>query len=65
MDYRRETDAILKRSGAVLLRQRKHEVWRLPNGETLVRSSTPSDWHANENAYKDLVKKLRLPASGN
>jgi hypothetical protein len=48
----------LKQCGAVLLRQRTHEVWRLPNGRRFVRSVSPSDRYAFRNQERELSKLL-------
>ena len=45
-------DAALKATGAVLVRQKKHKVYRLPNGQTYVLSSTMSNRRAEDNAPK-------------
>lgn len=60
MDARAEVDRILRERGAVLSRQRKHEVWRFPDGKTFVRASTPSDWRADLNNLRDLRRVLGL-----
>jgi hypothetical protein len=39
----------LGRRGCVLVRARKHRIWRTPNGRTLVLPSTSSDWRAERN----------------
>lgn len=49
----------LKRSGAVLVRQKNHQVWRLPNGRNYVMSQTPSDHRAARNQLKVLRRLLR------
>jgi hypothetical protein len=53
-------DDLLHQDGAVLTRQRKHEVWKLSNGHTFVRSSTPSDYRATLNQLSDLRKALGI-----
>lgn len=49
----------LKSCGAVLLRQKNHQVWRLPNGRNYVISQTPSDHRAARNQLKVLRRLLR------
>lgn len=39
----------LERGGCVLVRKRKHRIWRAPNGRILVLPSTSSDWRAERN----------------
>jgi len=50
----------LKRCGAVLVRQRKHQIWRLPNGRNFVMAATPSDWRAAQKQIHDLRRLLRV-----
>jgi hypothetical protein len=50
----------LRRIGAVLVRQKNHQVWRLPNGRHYVMAQTPSDGRAGRNqaaVLKRLLKK--------
>jgi hypothetical protein len=54
-------DAALKAAGAVLLRQHKHRIYRLPNGHNYVCGSTPSDNRAERNAIKVLNRVASLP----
>src|SRR6266699_1375539 len=37
---------LLNDHGAVLIRQRKHQIWRLPDGRSVTIASTPSDHRA-------------------
>lgn len=55
-----EVDLLLKNAGAVLIRKRKHEVWRLPDGRNFVRAQTPSDKKADVNSLTDLKKILGI-----
>lgn len=43
----------LERRGCVLVRARKHRVWRAPNGRNIVLPSTSSDWRAERNGRAD------------
>jgi hypothetical protein len=45
---------LLRDHGAVLVRHRRHNVWRFPDGRTIVRSKTPSDWRHSMRALTDL-----------
>jgi hypothetical protein len=56
-------DQMLKESGAVLVRNNKHEVYRLPNGKKFTRSNTPSDVRTARNQASDL-RRLISDASG-
>lgn len=49
----------LKRAGAVLVRQKNHQVWRLPNGRHYVMSQTPSDGRAEKNQLATLRRALK------
>jgi hypothetical protein len=54
----RELHGMLKDAGAVLERQRKHQVWRLPSGRIFVCSNSPGDHRWSENAIAVLRKVL-------
>ena len=53
-----EVDRLLEESGAVLVRQNKHYVYRLPNGRSFVKSKTPSDHRGAHNSLQDLRRML-------
>jgi hypothetical protein len=55
---------MLKEHGAVLKRQKNHHIYQLPNGHTLVISSTASDHRAEENNLHRLRRLLSLPPRG-
>lgn len=46
----------LAEAGARLVRDRKHLVYRLPNGRIYVTSKTPGDHRGEENALRELRK---------
>jgi hypothetical protein len=46
----------LEKSNATLVRQKKHLVYRLPNGRTFVLSKSPSDHRSVLNAVSTLRK---------
>lgn len=52
----RKIAAALAAAGAQLQRQRKHQIYRLPNGRTFTVSSSPSDWRAEHNALARLKR---------
>jgi hypothetical protein len=54
---KRLSDA-LSSAGAVLLRQGKHLVYRLPNGRKFTAASSPSDVRAERNALSNLRHAL-------
>ncbi len=49
----------LKDANAVLVRHKRHAVFRLPNGRNFVMPSSPSDHRAEQNALKDLQRALK------
>ena len=49
---------MLKDCGAVLLRAKKHVVWKLPNGKSFTCASTPSDYRAEANQISHLRHAL-------
>lgn len=51
---------LLKEHGAVLIRKKKHEVWRLPNGKNFVIAQSASDYRAEMNNLSDLRKMLGI-----
>jgi hypothetical protein len=54
-----EVIAKLKQHGATLVRHKKHQVWRLPDGRVLTLSTSPSDRKlAALNAMRDLRRLL-------
>lgn len=55
MDAKTQVEALLKSSGAVLVRKKKHQVWKFPNGKTLTIAATPSDRRAYANVLRDLA----------
>lgn len=58
MKRREQVNSLLKEIGAKLKRRKKHEVWELPNGKTLVRSQTPSDRRSDMQDMKELRHAL-------
>jgi len=51
---------LLRQYGCTLKRQKKHQVWSLPNGKTFTRAATPSDRRAANNSLSDLKRELGL-----
>lgn len=60
MGAKEEIQRLLEEHGAVLERDKRHEVWRLPNGQKFTRSKTPSDRFADDNSLGDLKRALGL-----
>ena len=49
----------LQRLGAVLIRTKKHDVWRLPDGRRFVVAQSPSDARSEANTLADLRRVTR------
>jgi len=60
MYERRDVEALIKAHGGVLKRQRKHQVWRFPDGRTLTLSVSPSDFRAERGMLTDLRKLVGI-----
>lgn len=60
MDAEREIDRLLKEHGAELKRDKRHLIYKLPNGKTFTRSSTPSDRQTPKAELSDLKMALGL-----
>jgi hypothetical protein len=56
--HEREVLTTLNRAGAVLARQRKHKIFRFPDGRIWVVPKSPSDVHAWRNNLSDLRRRL-------
>jgi predicted RNA binding protein YcfA (HicA-like mRNA interferase family) len=61
--YEAEVERLLEENGAVLVRQRKHKVYKLEDGREVVMASTPSDHRETLNKLSFLRRMLdgRLP----
>jgi len=55
-----EVAALLKESGAVLLRKKKHPVWRLPDGQRVTIGNTPSDSRSSKNELARIRRMLDM-----
>lgn len=53
-----QIEKLLRASGAVLVRTRKHRVYRLPNGRNYVIAATASDRRAQANQVAELRRQL-------
>jgi hypothetical protein len=61
-----EVSRLLEESGAVLVRRKKHLVYRLPNGQNFISPKTPSDHRNAVNQLSNLRRALAMePASSN
>lgn len=60
MDARTETTKLLDTDKAVKLRDSKHEVWRLSNGNLFTRSKSPSDHRTEMNQLSCLRRELGI-----
>ena len=61
MNPEKELAQLLKKSGAVLIRSKKHNVYRLPNGQIHSVSKSPSDFRTTRNSIKYLKKQIQNP----
>lgn len=57
--YQKEIEQLLHRTGAKLLRRKRHQIYRLQSGENFVQASTPSDWRRSRNSLGVLKRILR------
>lgn len=60
MEAREQVNTLLTEHGAELVRKRKHEVWRFPDGRCFVRAQSASDKRADANNLSDLKKLLGI-----
>ena len=61
-----EVARLLDESGAVLVRHKKHLVYRLPNGQNFISPKTPGDHRTAVNQLSNLRRALAIePASPN
>jgi hypothetical protein len=58
--FRKKITTLLREHGAVLVRQRKHRVYKVA-GKTFVESSTPSAKRSDVNHLGDLKRLLEVP----
>jgi hypothetical protein len=56
--FEKQIQEMLRTSGASLVRRKRHQVWRLPNGRRFVHSSSGSDHLGVRNAAADLRRLL-------
>jgi len=61
---REKVAALLKEHEAELVRNRTHQIWRLPNGRLFVQSNTPSDRNAERNSITHLRRLLGIKRKG-
>ncbi len=59
-NYEERFQQLLKKSGATLVRSRKHKVYKLPNNKTFVAPSTTSDYASWANMISQLRKTAGL-----
>lgn len=50
----------LEQHGATLVRQKRHNIWRFPDGRIFVQSQTPSDERTAKQQWMTLQKLLNL-----
>jgi hypothetical protein len=52
--------AALDKANAILVRQDKHEIWRLPNGQQLAIATTSTSNRGELNAISELRRRLSI-----
>lgn len=60
--YDKQLREMLACAGATLVRNKKHVVYKLPNGQTIPMSQTPSDWRASRKRITTLKHALATKA---
>ena len=58
--YEKEINQLLHRTGAKLLRRKRHQIYRLQSGGNFVQASTPSDWRRSRNSL-GVLKRILTP----
>ncbi len=53
-------ERLIRQHGGELIRQRRHQIWRFPDGWQFVRAGTPSDHRALYNQLADVRRLLNL-----
>lgn len=53
---KKKIDKIAKEHGFLLIRAKKHKVWRNANGVTIVTGNSPSDRNAERNIEKSFFR---------
>lgn len=61
MNPQKTLDNLLEESSATLVRQGKHNVYKLGNGRTFAAARTPSDWRSRLNDIADLRRVSGIP----
>lgn len=64
MSATEKVNELLRESGAELVRDHKHEVWLLPNGNKFTRAKTSSDRNAANKDLSDLRRALGIENQG-
>lgn len=62
MEAKRQVHDLLRRYGGTLLRSKKHNIWKFPDGKKFTTPSTPSDVRGWSNTLSDLRHKLGILA---
>jgi hypothetical protein len=58
MNERKDVEELLSQHGGKLVRQKKHHVWKLPDGRIFVMAATPGDIRAERNNMANLYNFL-------
>ena len=63
MNPEAEVSRLIKQHGGVLVRTKRHKVWKFPDGRVFTTAATPSDYRAYANQLTDLKRTLGLTKS--
>lgn len=58
-------EELIREYGGLLVRTKRHFVYRFPDGRIFILSSTPSDSHTERNSLADLRKFLGIKRESN
>lgn len=56
---------VIEETGATLVRQKNHLIYRLPNGRIVSVAKTGSDWRGIDASIRDFRRMSRFPAVEN
>jgi hypothetical protein len=62
--HEKQLETTLREMGAVLVRTKRHNVYRFPDGRTYAQPQSSSDWRSTRNALGDLRHLLRTALPG-
>lgn len=60
MNERKDVEELIRQHGGKLARQKKHHVWKFPDGRNFVMAATPGDIRAERNNMANLYNFLGI-----